>query len=730
MKSLGLWNERDDDRPVTRHRTWEYHRERDGAKLQAHRLNYYGGAPCRYGMNSGRACGKTYEHKHNWQTPKKGPKRKGFQPLILNSVDSDGSEPIVIVEGEVTAESVQRAGFTAATAIGGGESMHIADWSVVAGRDVVIWPDTQPEGKVAMLKVVRRLVTNGWCAEPLEVDVSDMRELSGRRKDSLDADDIMDTAVIRAKIEGATPYEMPDGFKEGAPGSSTIPFNEEEARVLRAQQELELCPLDAHHGKQSVVQALIDLAGHKVAFARGKVYYYKESTRRWHDKETARSWLQTEVGIVDKCLKHAGALESYADSKPNLISDQSLYPFLDEKGNLKVLQPDLKWRDANADDGILDMKSDVADMKLLTISDDVMRSGLDGAFMDNPVFRFATERLGFDEDTYHSAYCGLLRKGMFGEAPREIMLFRGASNSGKGTLVIAAQRVFGPYGYTLPSSDFNNFTSHFLIGRKLGVINEAAPNMRDLNMAVGATGRDPLNGEAKGGDGYQAVFYGILIIAGVHGLRNADTSTGLANRIRVFQTTKINTTDPELLAKLQAESDDAIENGVLGLFFDILRSTPPPTHNLVDMPSQVQAWSTDQIIDADEIVNFVASNYKRSVGGEVTAASVKLAMHDNHSRSGDMQAARRVMRYKGEAFKSAFDKLGYAIKDPSSRKPVFLDCEYVEPETEGEVNWGDSQGYASEAARNPAPTITRRPEPQACDICDGCGDGCDCECHG
>lgn len=64
---------------------------------------------------------------------------------------------IYVVEGEKCAEAVRSIGLTATTSPHGSNSAHLADWSALAGKDLVISPDNDPAGEKYMNAVVEEL---------------------------------------------------------------------------------------------------------------------------------------------------------------------------------------------------------------------------------------------------------------------------------------------------------------------------------------------------------------------------------------------------------------------------------------------------------------------------------------------------------------------------------------------------------------------------------------------
>jgi hypothetical protein len=60
--------------------------------------------------------------------------------------------PIIVCEGEKAAEAAAALlGCLSITWPNGGKSVHYADWSLLKGRDLFLWPDADQEGEHAML---------------------------------------------------------------------------------------------------------------------------------------------------------------------------------------------------------------------------------------------------------------------------------------------------------------------------------------------------------------------------------------------------------------------------------------------------------------------------------------------------------------------------------------------------------------------------------------------------
>ena len=71
--------------------------------------------------------------------------------------------PVIVVEGEKTADAAGQLfpSHIAITSMGGAKSPHLSDWSPLRGRDVVVWPDNDPDGQSYALKVAALVLKAG-----------------------------------------------------------------------------------------------------------------------------------------------------------------------------------------------------------------------------------------------------------------------------------------------------------------------------------------------------------------------------------------------------------------------------------------------------------------------------------------------------------------------------------------------------------------------------------------
>jgi len=117
-----------------------------------------------------------------WET---GYSSKDNRPLYnLDKVSQAGEEEEVwIVEGEKCADALTELGFVATTSPGGSNAAIKADWTPLAGRRVVIWPDNDQAGKVYAANVFRELEKVG--ESTLNVEQINVDELNLNEKEDI-----------------------------------------------------------------------------------------------------------------------------------------------------------------------------------------------------------------------------------------------------------------------------------------------------------------------------------------------------------------------------------------------------------------------------------------------------------------------------------------------------------------------------------------------------------------
>lgn len=140
-------------------------------------------------------------------------------PRPLYGLDRLAARPeatVLVVEGEKTADAAQRhfPDHVAVTWPGGSNAVAKADWSVLSGRHVVVWPDADDPGRRAAAKIVR-LVSAAGAASVVEVALPDGLpdgwDLADPVPDGLQVADLLEsTRHVPPEVEMPAGYSMAD----------------------------------------------------------------------------------------------------------------------------------------------------------------------------------------------------------------------------------------------------------------------------------------------------------------------------------------------------------------------------------------------------------------------------------------------------------------------------------------------------------------------------------------
>lgn len=117
----------------------------------------------------------------------------------LNHLALNPSAPVLVVEGEKTAEAARQLfpDHAVVTWSGGANSVDKSDWSPLAGRDVVLWADNDEPGKKAMEAIAATLKTVARSVQfvQLPIELPKGWDLADTIPDGLSAAEILATAI-------------------------------------------------------------------------------------------------------------------------------------------------------------------------------------------------------------------------------------------------------------------------------------------------------------------------------------------------------------------------------------------------------------------------------------------------------------------------------------------------------------------------------------------------------
>ncbi|WP_308720892.1 DUF927 domain-containing protein [Komagataeibacter xylinus] len=162
--------------------------------------------------------------------------KQGAKPLPLYGLDqlaAFGDAPVLLVEGEKTAEAAGRLfpDFVVMTSQGGSKAAANNDWSPLAGRSVTIWPDNDDAGQSWADDVIRLLrEAGGGITRKVELptglppgwDLADDLPF-----DMTQGDDVPDMEILRPLLDkaplAAPNVEMPHGYYMNRFGLNFMP---------------------------------------------------------------------------------------------------------------------------------------------------------------------------------------------------------------------------------------------------------------------------------------------------------------------------------------------------------------------------------------------------------------------------------------------------------------------------------------------------------------------------
>ena len=75
---------------------------------------------------------------------------RNFRPLYnLQALWEHPAAPVLVVEGEKTSDAARKlfTSYVPTTSMGGAKAAHQSDWTPLKGREVVVWPDNDPDGR-------------------------------------------------------------------------------------------------------------------------------------------------------------------------------------------------------------------------------------------------------------------------------------------------------------------------------------------------------------------------------------------------------------------------------------------------------------------------------------------------------------------------------------------------------------------------------------------------------
>ena len=305
----------------------------DGREVPRYRKNYpsdFPSGPChwfhkdRHGNK--KRCGRTAPHKHIW-----GPSVRGCYVLAWGEDAPDNTA--VVCEGEKAAAACAQhvKGLPYTPFSFGGASATSADFSPLAGRQVIIWPDADEAGGKAGEKIAQSAVEAGAAGLKL-VDVSSLED----KADAADVD--ADTAL--ALLEAAQNYTPPEK-KEKAPPS----LDDAQVEERKGRGDIITTLALSKYEKDAVLRT----AANKVADSGAYMALYDAFWRR-----NDQGWETTEEHSMRAVLQDA-AVDEVATAMHSTIEKEALHHFAwltrPEADRMGLIQRQDRWRNVRLDTG-------------------------------------------------------------------------------------------------------------------------------------------------------------------------------------------------------------------------------------------------------------------------------------------------------------------------------------------------------------------------------------------
>lgn len=209
------------------------------------------GYVCRYDTPEGKQIRCWSWGNHSDAEPARWECRHFAAPRPLYGLDRLAARPtaqVLIVEGERTADAAQRLfpGMVAITWAGGAQAHKLADWSVLAGRKVVLCPDNDAAGRQAM----SRLAVMLWEAGVIEIK-------------GIDTGTYDDNGMLKTLTEAPESWDLADAPADNWTPDQALTWAKARLTVYEKPQrdDISTPPQEAISGPESDVPPLDSYAG-------------------------------------------------------------------------------------------------------------------------------------------------------------------------------------------------------------------------------------------------------------------------------------------------------------------------------------------------------------------------------------------------------------------------------------------------------------------------------------
>lgn len=552
------------------------------------------------------------------------------RPLYGLQLLDGNNKPVMLVEGEKAADAARKiAGhvYVVMTWPGGAQAWKKVDWSPLAGRAVLMWPDNDGPGYSAMGSIANHIKAS--CPEIKLID-SSKDDAVPDGWDAADAlADGMDWAGFRA---WAKPRVIVLTDEQPAPEEPPPPSNVERLerpepsrptlRVVEGNTVRELAPLPEgvppEYSDDSLAIAFTKMYGHELRYVAAWGRWMRWNGTHWdydstlHVFDLARACcrkfaMQAETD-TDLTPAQQGRVATHLASSKTIAAVEKLAK-ADRRHAATIEQWDANPWLLNTPGGTVDLQT--GKMRNHNQEDYITKCVSVAPGGECPTWMGFVDRVtGGDTElqAFLQRFIGYALTGVIRE--HALGFFYGTGGNGKGTFLNTITSILGEYGcvagmevFTESRGDRHSTEIARLRGARLVTAQETEEGRRWAESRIKAlTGGDPITARFMRQDDFTFLPQFKLLIAGNHkpGLRNVDEAMRRRfNLIPFTQTITAEERDPMLPEKLAAEHGAILKwaiNGCLAWQRQGLNapdSVKAATDEYLVGEDAIQAWLDD-----------------------------------------------------------------------------------------------------------------------------------------
>lgn len=560
----------------------------------------------------------------------KGPEEP--RPIYhLNQLYDRPDAPVLVVEGEKAACAAADLlpSFVATTSPFGSKSPDKADWSILKGREVTIWPDRDGPGEQYAVAVARLARAAGAVSIRIVNWNDTPTELVPSLESGMDIADLENKGWSVEQIAGmvevarAAPDHGPAALAQQEeripqdPESVTVQFrvSDETRAMLVFENVPDLTTPSPKDGHATVVEShvaerLAPLLRNKLARCEASQvwHYYDAISGYWHPLDNNEAIYSVVESLMAAGLSEIGYSKTKKNGAVDLLERKLALPKKQETGLLPFRGSLL-----NVTTGEL----------IKTTPDSALRWVLPYPYSPDAtcpsIDSWLLSVTGGDELMVHYLLCWLaaILRGV--QLQRYLHLI-GSSRTGKGLFMRMAKALVGNTNTATTTLErmSGRFESSSYIHKRLLLIPDSKQNKKGTEAFKMLIGGDPIPNEQKFGKTYHDPFQGICIVASNESIAFGDHSDAIFRRRCVVNFDRV-VSDSEIAAFHNSGGEGKLFSEIPGLANRLLRiSTDEIRATLTNPPPVVIDANREEEQASNPIAKWVFENLIPCPQSEVT----------------------------------------------------------------------------------------------------------------